>query len=200
MIRPCCSPLVALPCMLSPTAVLTFGWEHQSATIQQNWSRVSCRLHCRTALALAHQAPSAPRADAQVVTDFCAQHLPRNTAAFADPRLQLINDDARTQLESWPDKFDVIIGDLADPLDGGPCYQLYTQVGRAVLKAEGLGLRVGGMRGHNGSYHQLCVQVGWAEGQQGWARERGGPWVVGGSGLALHCNSCLEDREIGAMG
>lgn len=145
MIRPCCSPLVALPCMLSPTAVLTFGWEHQSATTQQNWSRVSCRLHCRTALALAHQAPSAPRADAQVVTDFCAQHLPRNTAAFADPRLQLINDDARTQLESWPDKFDVIIGDLADPLDGGPCYQLYTQVGRAVLKAEGLGLRVGGM-------------------------------------------------------
>lgn len=24
-------------------------------------------------------------------------------------------------------KFDVIISDLADPLDGGPCYQLYTQ-------------------------------------------------------------------------
>ncbi len=64
----------------------------------------------------------------KVVTDFCAKHLERNTAAFADPRLKLINDDARAQLEQWPDKFDIIIGDLADPLDGGPCYQLYTQV------------------------------------------------------------------------
>lgn len=63
----------------------------------------------------------------KVVTDFCALHLDRNKAAFADPRLKLINDDARTQLESWPEKFDIIIGDLADPLDGGPCYQLYTQ-------------------------------------------------------------------------
>jgi hypothetical protein len=35
----------------------------------------------------------------QVVTDFCSQHLPRNTAAFKDPRMKLINDDARTQLE-----------------------------------------------------------------------------------------------------
>ncbi len=68
---------------------------------------------------------------AQVVTDFCSQHLERNVAAFADPRLRLINDDARTQLEAAEDaSFDVIIGDLADPLDGGPCYQLYTQVGR----------------------------------------------------------------------
>lgn len=64
----------------------------------------------------------------KVVTDFCSQHLERNVAAFADPRLRLINDDARTQLEAADDaSFDVIIGDLADPLDGGPCYQLYTQ-------------------------------------------------------------------------
>lgn len=64
------------------------------------------------------------------MTDFCSQHLDRNTAAFANPKLKLINDDARAQLENWPGKFDVIIGDLADPLDGGPCYQLYTQVRR----------------------------------------------------------------------
>lgn len=63
----------------------------------------------------------------KVVTDFCSKNLERNTAAFSDPRFILVNDDARAQLESWPDKFDVIIGDLADPLDGGPCYQLYTQ-------------------------------------------------------------------------
>lgn len=64
----------------------------------------------------------------KVVTDFCSEHLERNKAAFKDPRLTLINDDARTQLEAVPDaSFDIIIGDLADPLDGGPCYQLYTQ-------------------------------------------------------------------------
>jgi hypothetical protein len=63
-----------------------------------------------------------------VVVDACSKHLSRNKHAFADPRLNLIIADARAQLESWPHKFDVIIGDLADPLDGGPCYQLYTQV------------------------------------------------------------------------
>jgi thermospermine synthase len=63
----------------------------------------------------------------QVVVDACSKHLSRNKHAFADPRLNLIIADARAQLESWPHKFDVIIGDLADPLDGGPCYQLYTQ-------------------------------------------------------------------------
>ena len=25
------------------------------------------------------------------------------------------------------ERFDVIIGDLADPMEGGPCYQLYTK-------------------------------------------------------------------------
>lgn len=33
-------------------------------------------------------------------------------------------------LQNYPGKFDVIIGDLADPLEGGPCYQLYTQARR----------------------------------------------------------------------
>jgi len=64
----------------------------------------------------------------QVVCDFCHAHLEDNKAAFESPRLELINDDARTQLENYPGKFDVIIGDLADPLEDGPCYQLYTQV------------------------------------------------------------------------
>ena len=60
----------------------------------------------------------------EVVTSFCRTHLEANTAAFEDPRLELIHDDARAQLERWPGKFDVIIGDLADPVEGGPCYQV----------------------------------------------------------------------------
>ncbi len=65
-----------------------------------------------------------PRSRAQVVCDFCEAHLEANKAAFADPRFQLVVDDARAQLEKWPGTFDVIVGDLADPVYGGPCYQV----------------------------------------------------------------------------
>lgn len=68
-----------------------------------------------------------------MVCDFCREHLEHNQAAFDSPKLELINDDAKAQLEQYPGKFDVIIGDLADPLDGGPCYQLYTQVGSSTV-------------------------------------------------------------------
>ena len=64
----------------------------------------------------------------RVVCDFCEEHLPANKAAFADPRLELVCDDAAAQLRAAPDgAFDVIIGDLADPVSGGPCFQLYTR-------------------------------------------------------------------------
>jgi thermospermine synthase len=60
------------------------------------------------------------------VVDFCKTHFPENAAAFADPRLELIINDAYESLEKSEEKFDVIIMDLDDPLEGGPCYQLYT--------------------------------------------------------------------------
>lgn len=64
----------------------------------------------------------------RVVCDFCEEHLAANKEAFADKRLELICDDAAAQLRAAPDaSFDVIIGDLADPVSGGPCYQLYTR-------------------------------------------------------------------------
>ena len=63
----------------------------------------------------------------EVVVDFCKKHLKENDASFADPRLELIIDDAKTQLENFVGKADVIIGDLADPVAGGPCFQLYTE-------------------------------------------------------------------------
>eukprot|EP01062_Namystynia_karyoxenos_P019567 TRINITY_DN17369_c0_g1_i1.p1 TRINITY_DN17369_c0_g1~~TRINITY_DN17369_c0_g1_i1.p1 ORF type:complete len:317 (+),score=140.75 TRINITY_DN17369_c0_g1_i1:95-1045(+) len=59
------------------------------------------------------------------VVDFCKEHLPENNEAFADPRLELIIDDCKVQLERATEKFDVIIMDLDDPLEGGPCYWLY---------------------------------------------------------------------------
>eukprot|EP00996_Jenningsia_fusiforme_P001711 NODE_2577_length_1164_cov_39.521076_g2356_i0.p1 GENE.NODE_2577_length_1164_cov_39.521076_g2356_i0~~NODE_2577_length_1164_cov_39.521076_g2356_i0.p1 ORF type:complete len:311 (+),score=87.83 NODE_2577_length_1164_cov_39.521076_g2356_i0:70-1002(+) len=61
------------------------------------------------------------------VVHFCKENLMQNKEAFADPRLELIIDDAKKQLEESAIKFDVIIMDLDDPLDGGPCYTLYTK-------------------------------------------------------------------------
>lgn len=63
----------------------------------------------------------------RVVCDFCKLHLPENASAFDDKRLNLVIEDAAKILGESDKKFDVIIGDLADPVFGGPCYQLYTQ-------------------------------------------------------------------------
>jgi thermospermine synthase len=70
------------------------------------------------------------------VVDFCKEHLPQNAAAFADPRLELIIDDAKKVLEESTELFDVIIMDLDDPMIGGPCYQLYTQEFYAMCKSK----------------------------------------------------------------
>ncbi|BBN18509.1 spermidine synthase [Marchantia polymorpha subsp. ruderalis] len=61
------------------------------------------------------------------VVDFCREHLSVNSEAFKSRRLELVIADARAELERREETFDIIIGDLADPVDGGPCYRLYTQ-------------------------------------------------------------------------
>ncbi|KAK3152592.1 hypothetical protein QOZ80_2BG0161070 [Eleusine coracana subsp. coracana] len=61
------------------------------------------------------------------VVDFCRTYLSANWAAFASDKLCLIINAARAELEKSREKFDVIVGDLADPMEGGPCYQLYTK-------------------------------------------------------------------------
>ena len=64
--------------------------------------------------------------DMQDVCDFCNQHLQANQEAFASPKLKLTYDDANAQLQQCHGTFDVIIADLADPVYGGPCYQVST--------------------------------------------------------------------------
>ncbi|XP_065859252.1 thermospermine synthase ACAULIS5-like [Euphorbia lathyris] len=61
------------------------------------------------------------------VVDFCKAYLAMNREAFSDPRLEIIINDARSELETRNENYDVIIGDLADPIEGGPCYKLYTK-------------------------------------------------------------------------
>lgn len=82
-----------------------------------------------------------------MVCSFCEKHLEANTEAFKDPRLELIIDDARAQLEKAEGTFDVIIGDLADPVFGGPCYQVSPVVWCSGRSWEG---RRVGRRGEGG--------------------------------------------------
>lgn len=61
------------------------------------------------------------------VVDFCRRHLSANKEAFSSSKLDLVINDAKVGLEERKEKFDIIVGDLADPVEGGPCYQLYTK-------------------------------------------------------------------------
>ncbi|KAJ4801022.1 Polyamine aminopropyltransferase [Rhynchospora pubera] len=63
----------------------------------------------------------------QEVVDFCRRYLTANYNAFASDKLCLVINDAKAELEKRQEKYDVIIGDLSDPVEGGPCYQLYTK-------------------------------------------------------------------------
>eukprot|EP01051_Picozoa_sp_SAG22_P013566 SAG22_NODE_1535_length_4200_cov_301.283346_2_plen_314_part_00 len=47
--------------------------------------------------------------------------------AFDDPRTELIYDDCIPQLENYDGLFDVIILDLADPVEAGPAFPIWTQ-------------------------------------------------------------------------
>jgi|EP00927_Polykrikos_kofoidii_P081034 thermospermine synthase len=79
--------------------------------------------------------------DGEVVR-FCKENLEANTTTFANPRLELHIEDAKKILEETPEKFDVIIMDLDDPLEGGPCYQLYTKEFYSMVMSK---LNVGGI-------------------------------------------------------
>ncbi|XP_057424374.1 thermospermine synthase ACAULIS5-like [Lotus japonicus] len=63
----------------------------------------------------------------KVVVDFCRKYLTANREAFSNKKLDLVFNDAKAELEKRKEKFDIIVGDLADPLEDGPCYQLYTK-------------------------------------------------------------------------
>ena len=64
----------------------------------------------------------------RAVIDISRKYLPqRHQGAFDDGRLCVTIADARKYLEETDTNFDVIILDLADPVEEGPAYLLYTQ-------------------------------------------------------------------------
>jgi spermidine synthase len=61
------------------------------------------------------------------VTALSRRYLPGLSAgAFDDSRAKVHHADAREYLENSPDKYDIIIIDLPDPIEEGPAYRLFT--------------------------------------------------------------------------
>lgn len=65
----------------------------------------------------------------QVVCDICRKEMPEwNQGVFEDPRLTVYYEDAHAFLKTYEGPaFDVIIMDIADPIEAGPGYVLYTE-------------------------------------------------------------------------
>ncbi|PSO56756.1 MAG: spermidine synthase [Cyanobacteria bacterium QH_8_48_120] len=62
------------------------------------------------------------------VVQACREHLSEMHAnAFDDPRVELVIADALQILDTTPQRWDVIISDLSDPIEEGPSFQLFTQ-------------------------------------------------------------------------
>jgi len=60
------------------------------------------------------------------VVEVCRAHLPEWSAgAFDDPRVELIIGDAKAYVERSQERFDVIIGDLTEPLPDSPSRALH---------------------------------------------------------------------------
>ena len=99
----------------------------------------------------------------QEVVELCRTHLPKHhQGAFDDPRLRLHFADARAFLEGCADCFDVLILDLADPIEGGPAYKLYTldfyRMLRTRLKPGGLLVTQSGPGGVL-NYHEVFTAI-----------------------------------------
>ncbi|CAH0474917.1 unnamed protein product [Peronospora belbahrii] len=64
----------------------------------------------------------------ELVCNMCRKEMPEwADGAFEDPRLEVYYTDAHAFLKQYDGTFDVIIMDIADPIEAGPGYVLYTE-------------------------------------------------------------------------
>lgn len=64
----------------------------------------------------------------EIVCNMCREQLPEwNKGVFEDPRMEVHYTDAHAFLKEYDGTFDVIIMDIADPIEAGPGYVLYTE-------------------------------------------------------------------------
>lgn len=72
--------------------------------------------------------------DSEVIA-LCREYLPEHhQGSFEDPRVELLHMDAKKYLEETDERFDVVIIDLPEPIEGGPAYLLYTRKFYEMLK------------------------------------------------------------------
>lgn len=88
---------------------------------------------CRKHLVVNQEAFASPRLDL-IINDarFCFHpfYLLTHAAIYVNTAKltrKIFESISRAELENRSESFDVIVGDLADPIEGGPCYQLYTK-------------------------------------------------------------------------
>ncbi|HXW50857.1 MAG TPA: fused MFS/spermidine synthase [Candidatus Acidoferrales bacterium] len=98
------------------------------------------------------------------VVEACKRHLPEWSAgAFDDPRTEVVIGDAKQYVFGSREQFDVIVGDLTEPLDDSPSAelhtpQMYTAI-RARLSARGAYALQASMAGpHNFALHARMVR------------------------------------------
>eukprot|EP00501_MAST-03F_sp_TOSAG23-6_P001455 GSMAST32.ASY1.ANO1.1512.1 assembled CDS len=64
----------------------------------------------------------------KLACDMCRKYMPEwNEGVMEDSRMHVAYTDAKAWLENNNEKFDVIIMDIADPIEAGPGYKLYTK-------------------------------------------------------------------------
>ena len=69
------------------------------------------------------------------LVELCKKYMPEwSKGAFEDKRAQVYYDDARKFLEETEEKFDVIIMDLTEPVEGGPSLKLFSVEFYSILK------------------------------------------------------------------
>lgn len=73
----------------------------------------------------------------EVVVQVSRKELPEwGDGAMEDTRLEVYYEDAKAYLENHQDKFDVVIMDIADPIEAGPGIILYTKEFYQFVKEE----------------------------------------------------------------
>lgn len=71
------------------------------------------------------------------IVQICGKLMPEWAgSSLSDKRLELHHDDARKCLREYNDKFDVIIMDICDPMEGGPGSLLYTTEFYEIVKSK----------------------------------------------------------------
>ncbi|MGB4125563.1 MAG: fused MFS/spermidine synthase [Dethiobacteria bacterium] len=69
------------------------------------------------------------------VVELCRKHLGEwHRGSFDDPRLDLVISDARRYLEESEERFDLLIVDIPEPVEGSPALKLFTRQFYALLQ------------------------------------------------------------------